>query len=94
MYFSLTPFPLELQYAIISTIYFLTEFYSYRPTIHLRHIYLRWNLGEERGGRGGGGRKRERERDGTKRMEGVRRYRGEGGWDREGGGDGWRRWGE
>ena len=48
---SLTLFSLELQHSIISTIYFLTEFYSYRPTIHLRNMYLRWNLGK-RGGRG------------------------------------------
>jgi hypothetical protein len=45
---------LELQHAIISTIYFLTEFYSYRPTIHLRHIYLRWNLARNYSGDGSG----------------------------------------
>jgi hypothetical protein len=44
VYTTLTLFSLELQHAIVTTIYFLTAFYSYRPTIHLRHMYLRWNL--------------------------------------------------
>lgn len=36
---------LELQYGIITTIRHLKDCYGYAPNIHLRHMYLRWNLG-------------------------------------------------
>ena len=44
--FLLDSLALELQHSIINTIYFLKEFFGYIPSIHLRHMYLRWNLGE------------------------------------------------
>ena len=43
---SLTLCPLELQCAIVNTIFFLKELYGYTPNVHLRHMYLRWNLGK------------------------------------------------
>ena len=37
---------LELQYAIITTINHLKDCHGYTPNLHLRAMYLRWNLGE------------------------------------------------
>ncbi len=37
---------LELQFSIIRTIKHLKEWHGFTPTMHLRHMYLRWNLGE------------------------------------------------
>ena len=39
-------FTLELQYAIVTTIKHLKDCHGYTPNIHLRAMYLRWNLGE------------------------------------------------
>ena len=66
----LDSFSLELQHAIVSTIYFLTEFYAYRPTIHLRHMYLRWNIGKKERERGGGSGRGEGEAVGEGEREG------------------------
>ncbi|XP_064406561.1 uncharacterized protein LOC135351490 isoform X2 [Halichondria panicea] len=35
---------LELQFSIIRTIKHLKEWHGFTPTMHLRHMYLRWNL--------------------------------------------------
>ncbi len=43
----LNSFPLEMQHAIVNTIGFLCEVYGYSTSVHLRHMYLRWNLGEQ-----------------------------------------------
>ena len=37
---------LELQYTIVTTIKHLKDCHGYAPSIHLRAMYLRWNLGE------------------------------------------------